>query len=155
MDTITSMRALEYKSITDAKQKEFFGGTFGVNRKMPLRQKIPQTSEMIYDAFGLYFNWVNGIENDEERVTALLEGEFALRDIQTTGATELYKDDPDFVHYNKLLIRGNRVDTIEYRRRVFGKIASLVIDARDAQSFGNEHSNSGHALEHSSVVSSR
>lgn len=120
----------EHTAITRGKRNEFFGGWFGVNRKMPLRQKIPATSEMIYDAFGLYFSWANSIEDDKERETALLEGEFALLDVQTAGATVVKKKTPDHEHYKRLLLRGNRIDTVEYRKRVFGQIAVLVMATR-------------------------
>ncbi|TAH35677.1 hypothetical protein EYC59_01825 [Candidatus Saccharibacteria bacterium] len=118
----------QHIDIPDSKQREFFGGPFGVNRRIEKRKKLPVDSDTVYEAFWLYFRWASSIEDEEMRERALREGEFALRDMQTKGHTEVRVGTPDYMHYDGLPTRGNRVDTIEMRRKVFSRITGLVVE---------------------------
>lgn len=123
-----------YLPISDKKQSEFSGRMFGINRPR-FKDKITVNQQAVYEAFALYFNWALNIENPQESEKALKEGEFALQDMQTPDKALVVKVDTkpktsEAKYYEDLPDRVNRIDTVEIRRRVFGKIIYLLDDSR-------------------------
>lgn len=145
--------------------EQISGKEHGINRGRYHKDKINFDEAGVYGAFALYFNWALNISDDTERERALLDGEFALQDMQigdvvlevSEQGTKVGKRDilvkgkPDlsfFEHYESLPMRLNRVDTLEIRRRVYGRIVTLLVGSRKKEPEGDTKDSARSSIEY-------